>query len=247
MAYQNGQTYVLGGSDLEAGSYSDITLVLDLDEDESGSSPGCYVLTADNEKADLSGSATGTVDLSVAKDFTVQSNSETEIIVDVDLRKAIRYADGDEPDEREYRFAPRAALSASLRAVTAEEAGTLRGEFGRSTFSDPDRVVVHAYQAGTFDRSQEEAESDADVRFQGAVISHAAVKSGGSFSYELNFLSPGEYELVLVAMEGEENGSFEFSGFLETNLSLGGAITSTEDIQANSTTTLDLQILGIIN
>lgn len=246
-AYQNGQTYVLGGTELDASTYNNLSLVLDLDADADGNAPGCYVLKDDGQKVDLSGSATGTVDLDVARDFTIQANQETELVVDVDLRKAIRYADGDDRDEREYRFAPRNELSASLRAVVATEAGTIRGEFGSNTFSDPDRVIVYAYQAGEFDRDQEEQEEDDDVRFQGAITSSAAVKSGGEFSYQLNFVPEGEYELVLVALEEQENGSFEFEGFLQTDIALSGTILSAVEVNANSTTTFDLNITGLID
>jgi hypothetical protein len=245
-AYQNGETFVLGGAELEAGTYNNLTLVLDLDEDASGNSPGCYVLTADNSKQDLAGGVTGTVELAVAKSFTIQSNSETELVIDVDLRKAVRYADGDDSDARSFRFAPRTELAASLRVVNVEEAGTLRGDFGSNTFSDPDRVVVYAYTAGSFERSTEETESDDDVSFQGAVTSHAAVKSGGEFTYELNYLPEGEYELVLVALSEEDNGSYAFEGFLQTSLSLNGSVSSLVEVDATTTTVIELSILGLI-
>lgn len=51
--YQEGNTKVLGMGELDAQSYSEITLVLDYEMDAMGDAPGCYVATVDGMKHDL--------------------------------------------------------------------------------------------------------------------------------------------------------------------------------------------------
>ena len=49
-SYQRGQTKSLGNTNLQSGTYSNVMLVLDNNTDQSGSSPGCYVLTKSGQK-----------------------------------------------------------------------------------------------------------------------------------------------------------------------------------------------------
>lgn len=247
MAYQHGDTYLLGNEELKAGTYNELTLVLDLDSDADGNSPGCYVMTQDGRRENLANNISGTMELDVSKNFQVTANNTTELVVDVDLRKAIRYEGDDNVSNRNYQFATQSDLNASLRAVSQEEASTVTGNFEAGAFTNPDKVVVYLYEEGTFDRDQEEVEADTDVRFQGALTSSLAAESNGSFSYELNFIEPGDYEVVLVVLEEESNGSTAFSGFLQTSFSLNGAVTSAVTVEAGFSATLDLTIWGLIN
>ena len=59
-AYQRGSTKVIGNTDLQSGTYSNITLVLDNTADQNGTAPGCYILTKSNEKKIIASAAATT-------------------------------------------------------------------------------------------------------------------------------------------------------------------------------------------
>src|SRR5690606_251189 len=84
MAYQNGSTLSLISDTLAAGSYSDLSLVLDLETDQSGNSPGCFILTEDVVKHNLAASGETTAKIDIEKQFDVQSDGVTDIVIDFD-------------------------------------------------------------------------------------------------------------------------------------------------------------------
>src|SRR5882757_2223685 len=89
-ALHDGKTQMLATASMTAKSYNTITLVIDTDTDASGATPGTYVQTADNTKYRLRNS--GTVNVTIAKAWSVPSNAKSTVVVDFDLRKAIKEA-----------------------------------------------------------------------------------------------------------------------------------------------------------
>jgi len=118
----------LGSADLEAGTYSDVTLILDYDQDENGNAPGVYVQTTDNVKHALKTS--GNVDsvINVTGDFVVdEKNSNESVVIDFDLRKSIRYTSSGSTSN--YQLVSDNDLDAVARLITKEDAGTIEGDF----------------------------------------------------------------------------------------------------------------------
>ena len=173
-AYQEGNTKLLGTSELASKTYNNLTLVLDLDTDANGDSPGCYVLTEDNAKYKLKSSTTGQLNVAVNDAWTVASDVKNRVVIDFELRKSIRYSD--DPSVR-YSFVSDNNLSAAVRAVSKEKSGTIKGSYEEESGVNADKIIVYAYKKGTFNASAETEPQTADnIYFKNAVAS-AEVKS----------------------------------------------------------------------
>ena len=246
-AYQNGQTKALGLAELETGTYSNITLVLDTETDANGNAPGCYVLMANNEKENLAASGQSIIEITSNAAFEVTENTTSDIVIDMDLRKCIQYEDQNSA-EPTFSFVSQSELDASVRVVNEEDAGTVSGSFETTLFSDPDKVVVYAYKKGTFNKETEtQAQGSGNIQFKNAVTSVVAVKGSGEYSYQLSFLEEGDYEVCLVAYDDSDgDGEYTFEGFLNASIFLGGSVTTDLSVSAGLSTSLALSIIGII-
>ncbi len=216
LAFQNGNTKALGLGELEAGTYSNVSLVLDYEKDVNGDTPGCYVLAADNTKHSLQSSANSTGEIIInSGNFEVEENSTTNIVVDFDVRKAIKKQDNPQPND-EYDFVTEAELRTSLRMVNKNKTGKVKGKVSDSLGQGGDRVVVYAYKKGTFNQSTETTgQGSSNIMFKNAETS-AVVDANGN--YNISFLSEGEYELHYVGYEDTNNdGKLEAKGFLEVS------------------------------
>jgi hypothetical protein len=233
-ALVNGQTKTLGNLQMEAGSYSDIELVLDYDTDANGNSPGCYVEIVDGEKDKIE-AASGNID--VSDTFEVFASNSNEIIIDFDLRKTIKEEQG--ALETNFDFVTLSELSAGIRAVNKETTGEISGTVSDSQ-NTSDKIVVYAYKKGTYDAEVEtQGQGESNVRFANAITSAEA--GGINNSYSLNFLAEGEYELIFVSYT-EDGGKFYFNSQLEvesaTGLNLAAIkVTSALQLSANVTVT----------
>jgi len=235
-ALQNGKTEVLGLGNLEAGSYNNISLVLDYDSDASGSSPGCYVLTSDQSKIDLNAGSSMTQEIVVKQgDFEVTDNQTSEIVLDFDLRKAIRY-EGNNKDD--YRFKSDAELENSLRFVSKAEAGNITGNCDRNNFNY-DKIVVYAYEKGSFDAN---TETGGEAKFENAVTSAAVTANG---DYQLSFLQQGDYELIFAGYNEDNDGNLSLQGQLQLNVLLNADIGNVS-VGAESSTTVNVLITGLL-
>jgi len=238
LAYQNGRTEMIGDGSIDAESYNSLELVLDYDEDASGNSPGCYVEKMDGTKKQLQ---TNDNSLEANKDFTVEANQTSDIVIDFDLRKAVQRSDD---AQEEYSFVAQNNLEAALRIVNKSEAGSIEGEVsGDNTNSD--RIVVYAYAEGAFNRMQEMEENSNGLRFPNAVSSTVVANDG---TYSLSFLESGDYELVFASYRDDDNdGETELQGSLELSL-LGnlGLDLSSLSVQSQSNLEVNLQITGLL-
>ena len=242
MAYQNGNVKGLGLGKLKAGTYSKISLVLDHATDASGSSPGCYVATTDGKKHDLSAGSNANQEIALTQgDMTIEEDMTSTVLIDFDLRKTITSDDGGSGSD--YKFVTTAELETGLRKVEKEMTGTVDGKCDNaSSFSE--KVVVYAYQKGTYDKDVEASgQGSSQIQFKNAVSS-AEVQADGSYS--LNFLEEGDYEIIFVGYKDADNdGRFEVAGNLTLDIT-GSLNLNSISVGAQSTTTINVLATGIL-
>lgn len=232
-ALVDGKTETLGNLDLQAGSYSNIELELDYATDATGNAPGCYIVTANGEKDKLEATA-GKINVNDA--FEVFAKASNEVVIDFDLRKTIK--EKQDTVSSDFEFVSMSELSAGIRALNAESTGTISGK-AEDTQNTSDKIVVYAYEKGTFDTQTEtNGKGESNVTFANAVTSSTVASADGSYS--LNFLSEGDYELVFVSYS--KNGDqFLFNALLNAESNTGldlGAISVTSALQLSANVTI---------
>jgi len=244
-AYQEGNTKLLGTSELASKTYNNLTLVLDLDTDANGDSPGCYVLTEDNAKYKLKSSTTGQLNVAVNDAWTVASDVKNRVVIDFDLRKSIRYSD--DPSVR-YSFVSDNNLSAAVRAVSKEKSGTIKGSYEEESGVNADKIIVYAYKKGTFNASAETEPQTADnIYFKNAVASAEVKSSLTGKVYTLAFLQEGEYELHFVAYDQDpETGRYIYTARLQSETTIDGQIGNFVMVKAGASVNISSSIKGII-
>jgi len=232
LALQNGNVESLGLSRLEAGTYSNIALVLDYASDASGNAPGCYVLGRDNQKYNLAAGGAQRVEIKANRPVEVTKDAQTEYVFDFDLRKAIKDNNGNTAGG--YTFGAEGELQSTVRIVKKARSGAIVGRCANA--SNNGRVVVYAYAKGQFNRSAE-----AGSQFRGAITSAACDNNG---NYRVSFLEEGEYELHFVSYEQRPNGgSATLKGFLQLS---GGVNTNTVMVRSNTEARLDVTVGGLL-
>ncbi len=235
LAYQQGNVAALGLADLEAGTYQNITLVLDAQTDESGNTPGCYVQTLDNAKHALSSTATHSI--TATQSFVVESGAKTNMVLDFDLRKAVQYQSGNAADQ--YNFVSSVELQAALRLVVKSESSAVNGTC-QNSIVNADKVVAHVYKKGTYNRAVE-IESKNGVSFINAVGS-SVVNSDGTF--KVAFLKSGDYEIHFAAYKDlNSDGKLDFLGTLVLS-----SLINLDNLQlsANANLQLNITVIGIL-
>ena len=224
MAYQNGEVYNLGDGELEVGKYSELRMILSKEEGSS------YVLFKDNTTANLdvpSGSSSG---YKIKGDFEISSNSTEDIVVDIDLRKALIVT-----GNGQYKLRPTARL------LNSQTTGTIQGTV--ESVNGMDRLVVYAYASGTYDASEaDDPMNDETTRFENSINS-AVVKEDGSFA--LAFMKEGEYEIVVAGYQmNEVKETHEFDSLLGMSITIDSNVASVVEVSANSTSELKLKLLS---
>lgn len=231
----NGKNKLLGDLNLQAGSTSNVVVVLS-ETDASGNTPGNYVLTANGEKHAL---------VESSKEITVNDSAEilatgnNELVLDFDLRKSIVSS-----AEQGYRFAADTQLSNSIRVVNNQNAGVISGNVSNMENYNSEQMVVYAYKKGSFNSSEENADQRG-IRFANAVNSSVVTSGDGNFS--LHYMEEGDYELRFASYsDSDADGELEFEGQLEMatagNLDLLGLT-----VQSNSTLAVEVLFTGLLN
>ncbi|MBK6995639.1 MAG: DUF4382 domain-containing protein [Lewinellaceae bacterium] len=235
LAYQQGNVAVLGLGDIDAGTYQNITLVLDAQTDASGNAPGCYVQTFDNVKHPLSTIAMH--EITAAQTFVVGSGAKTNLVLDFDLRKAVQYQVGGNSDH--YDFVGSADLQAALRLVVKNETGSLQGTC-QNGILNADKVVAYVYKKGAFNRAIE-IQSNNGISFKNAVAS-SAVNGAGEF--KIAFLESGDYEIHFAAYKDlTSDDKLDFLG----TLILTSAIDLADlRLAASANIQLNVTVIGIL-
>lgn len=241
MSLQDGSVQTLGVHEVEARSYQSLQLVLDHEMDQHGEQPGCYVLTQDDTRHNLMNGAASRLTIDAQDDdLSVENDMMTALVIDIDLRKAIRH-DNDLPNS-DYRWAGNSELSGAVRIVQKGEAGHISGHCS-DDITAADKIVVYVYASGHYNDSEMQPQGQDQVRFANAVSS-TSVQSNGDFT--LAFLEEGSYELVFIAYEEQNNeGSLGIAGMLTLDL-LGGADMENVAVSANATASVEVEVTGLI-
>ncbi|MBT8317718.1 MAG: DUF4382 domain-containing protein [Lutibacter sp.] len=229
MQYQNGMTKLLGNLELNTGTYSNISILLDNETDESGNAPGSYVLFTDGSSQAV---ATTTNQININDSFEILASTTNDIVFDFDIRKSLVF-----DTNGTFKFVSTSELSNSIRVINKEKSSDISGNA-----SDPentsDKIIVYAYEKGKYNANTEESEQGSGVTFSHAVTS--SVVSNISGSYELNFLEEGEYELHFVSYtDNDNNGEFEFNGELMAESITGADL---NNISINSSLNLNIAV-----
>lgn len=244
-AYQDGNTKLLGGQQMTARTYSNITLVLDLDADANGNSPGCYALSADNVKYKLKSSTDGKAELVLNQSWRATKDATTKIVMDFDLRKSLRYSD--DPSVR-YAFVSDANLKAAVRVVAKEKSGTIKGTYQESSSVDADKIVVYAYKKGSFNASTEtQAQGEDQIMFRNAVASAQVKETLTGKVFTIAYLPEGEYELHFAAYkENATTGRVGFEAMLKSESSVNGSVGNIIKVQAATSINISTTISGTL-
>jgi hypothetical protein len=243
-AYQEGNTKLFASAQqLDAKSYNNLTLVLDINTDANGNSPGCYVQTIDNAKYKLSSDASSTMDVAINKSWAVANNTKSTIVLDFDLRKSVKYMSD---ASVKYNFVSNGELQSAIRVVNKQDAGAINGSYQESSSSNADKIIVYAYKKGTFNESTETApQGDGQVFFANAVTS-AEVKQGlTGKSFKLAMLESDEYELHFAAHKADANGRLGFQTMLTSETSVNGAVGNIIKVDAGATINVSTTIGGL--
>src|SRR6478736_4724997 len=245
-AYQKGNTKVLGTTDLSAKTYSTITLVLDVDANESGDTPGCYVLTQDNVKYKLTSSnaSSGKLEIPLNKSWEVKNEATTNVVLDFDLRKSLSYSD--DANVR-YHFANNTNLQSAIRVVAKSNTGTVKGTYNEQISSGADQVIVYAYKKGTFNASTEtQVQGEDNVTFKNAVSSAKVETALSGNTYTIAFLEAGEYELHFAGYTKDNSTNrFVFKSLLQTDTMVNGSVSTSFNINAGADLSVTATVKGL--
>jgi Domain of unknown function (DUF4382) len=240
-AFQEGNTKLLGTTRLTAKDYSSLTLVLDADADATGASPGSYVLANDNTKYKLRSS--GTISITLNNTWSVVSNSKSTVILDFDIRKAIRTMSD---ATVRYNFVSNDNLQTSIRVMDQSKVGSINGNYTETTPIDADKVFVYAYKKGTFSSGVETTpQGDDAILFKNAVNSAEVKGSLSAKSYKLAFVETGDYELYFASYKKDASDHFVFQNKLASQLSISGSPVSFVTVQAGVTASVASTITGL--
>jgi hypothetical protein len=244
-AYQDGNTHILGSQQMAAKAYSNVTLVLDLKQDANGNEPGCYVLSQDNSKYRLKSTADGTVELALKQGWNVRNEAMTKLVMDFDLRKAIRY--NEDPLLR-YSFVSDANLRAAVRVVSKEASGTIKGSYQENSSVEADRIVVYAYKKGTFNASTEtQAQGEDQIMFRNAVASAQVKETLTGRVFTLAYLPEGDYELHFAAYKhNTTSGRVAFEAMLKSETSMNGAVGNIIRVESSTSVNISTTISGTL-
>lgn len=237
MANQKGNTKLLNLGDLDAKSYSTITLTLDHATDAQGNSPGCYLEEMDGTKHALSQNS---IEVSLYKPFNTGSASETNLIIDFDLRKSIKR---NQSGINKYEFVSNTELKNALRVAVKNQTGTIKGTC-QDQLVQNDQIIVYAHKSGSFNKNiEEQGSSQSNLKFHNVVNSAIAASNG---SYEMHFLEGGEYALHFAPYSrNSSDGSLSLNGSLLSDNLAGGDIKKVK-INASANTNVNVNLTGII-
>ncbi len=237
LAYQNGSTELLTNADVEAKSYSNITLVLDFENDEDGNSPGCYVEEkSGNTKHKLTSASN---EVRINHNFEVTENSQSEFVLDFDLRKCIKR---EQNSNDKYEFVSTSEMESGIRIVSKNQVGIIKGNCN-DLVTNSDKVVVYAYKKGEYNRDTEvQGQGASSIQFSKAITSSTL---DGNGNFELHFLEEGDYEIHYCSYEENSDGDMELKGTLIVDV-LGSLDLGAISVDASSSVTVDVLVTGML-
>lgn len=218
MAYQNGQTKFLGQTELDAGAYDQVRLIL-----TSGSEAWVEFTDNTTQQIDVpSGSSSG---YKIFGDFEVMANGISEVVLDVDLRKAlVQQGNGD------FNLRPTARL------ISKAESGSIQGTVDMNDMQDADRVVVYAYLEGTYNESEMSEPAEGESRFEGSINSAVASSTG---NFTLAFMPESDYELIVAKYQEDAiTNDMQFESATTVEVEVNGEVMSVFSVEARAVTNL---------
>jgi hypothetical protein len=235
---QSGKTEVLFNGNVQANTYSNISLVMDYEKDASGNTPGCYVLDKASAKHNLSTSTSTKGEIKLDKSFLVTANGSSNLIVDFDLRKSIIY-NANSTETQKYKFVTEAELKSSLRLGNQDKCGDIQGKATNNP-SNSD-LIVYAYHKGDYNASAEtQGQGSSNVTFAKSVTS-AKVNADGS--YKLSFLEDGNYEIHVASCNRDAaSGKLTFSGMANATSMMAGLLMNSVSVSPNASVELNFSI-----
>lgn len=222
LSYQNGEAYFLTDEVIEAGSYSEVRLMLDIKDKVGGvqQNEGCYIEYKDGSTQPLLVPSGGRSGYKAKGDFDIASGGVVALTLDFDVRKAVVKAGS----------SGNFILKPTIRLIANQDASMISGTFDPEE-GDFSKVIVFAYEDDTFAESETDEPGDEEVRFSNAVSSSTVGEDG---SFTLAFMESGTYDLYFASYD--ENGEFvELLG-------------STDDVEVEAGINLSLDIsLSLLN
>ena len=180
-------------------------------------------------------------EVTISKPFEVEANTESSLVVDFDIRRAI-VREEDESTETEYRFTTEAELENAVRVVSENNTGNISGKVNM-LFASENETYVFVYHKGEFNNSVEsQGQGNSNVLFANAVTSAKADSEG---NYKLSFLEEGEYEIHVVSFS-KMDGHSMFSGFLNATSAVAGILLNNVSISSNTQLVLNIDVSGSI-
>lgn len=220
MAYQNGDVYAMGNGNLNAGTYSDIRFIMSADADS-------YIELDDGTTKDLVIENATSTGYKVNGQFNVLANATTELVADIDLRKALVTT-----SNGVFK------LRSTARLVEADATTKIQGTVSGNT---EDRMVVYAYAKGTYNEAEKNAPADDGTRFENSINSAVVAENG---AYTLAFMEEGEYEIIVASYSNTDNdSSLEFESELQSSIMFNGVVSDFLTVDASSSTSVTANIV----
>jgi hypothetical protein len=244
-AYSEGKTKVLGAGQFDARTYENLVLVLDLETDANGNTPGCYVLDKNNTKHRLKTTTSGTTDIALNKSWSVAKDAKSNFVMDFDLRKALRYS---EDPAAPYSFVSDPNLNAAVKLVAKAKTGTIEGSYEEASNSNADKIIVYAYSKGTFNATTETTPQGDDALLFSNARASAEVKEGlTGQKFTLAFMEEGEYELHFIGYHRDPNtGRLQFESQLESETTVDGSVGNLITVKSGVTVNVAASITGLL-
>lgn len=238
----NGNFLALGDGQFQAGTYSKLTFIFDYEKDQMGNAPGCYLSKVDGTKSKLviSGNARNSLDINT-KPFTISQSGVTDLMIDFDLRKAIKTYN--ENAKKNYSFVTYGELQSSIRVVNKSATGTISGQMSGYNQATMGNVVAYVYKKGEFNQSSEvKGQGESSVEFKNAVSSS---KVGSNGTFKVSFLEEGDYEVHFASYKAASNANSSASLNALLNLSSNISLNAVS-VKSNTEVKLSLSLIGII-
>lgn len=237
-AYKNGNAKLLYDGEVEAKAHSSVTLVMDYESDASGNSPGCYVLTNNKQKHRLAATSEAKGEISLSKAFVVEENSNTELVIDFDLRRSIVY-DTNNQNQTDYRFVTYSELNNSVRIMKKENCGYVKGKLTMSAFLN-ENVYVFIYKKGQYNASVESTGYGNSQVFFAKAVTSAKVEQDGS--YHLAFIEQGDYEVHIAKYEKDTTNKSVFKGMINATSAIPGLFLNNIQVSAQGHIQLNINV-----
>jgi hypothetical protein len=218
--FQNGATHLLGEAELQAGTYQEVRLILT-------SSNQATVKFSDGTKELINVPRGSTSGYKIKGDFDILVDGTTQLVADVDLRKAlVKRGNG------EFN------LRSTARLITKSNTGRIQGNADEENTREANKLVIFAYAQGTFQESEMHQPAEGSTRFESAINS-ATVNAFGN----LAFMPEGDYELIVASYtKNQSQNKFEFESATNVEVTINGSLSSAFNVQARSTTSLFIGI-----